>query len=309
MTQDSAVAAIRPITGYDLDRIVALDRMFTGRSRRGFFEKRLAAAAREPRAFVSLAAGSDGAVGGYTMAHLLDGEFGGLAPVAVLDTLGVDPNERGRGAARRLMVALEAELANRGVREIQTQAEWKESDLLRFFAAAGFELAPRLVMIREIDGSAPEGEEDELRDSIPVRSLTEHDLPALIGIDRKVTGRDRSAYYKRKVSEALNETGIRVSLVAETDGQPSGFVMARVDYGEFGRTSPSAAMDTIGINPDFGRRSLGRALMSQLLANLASLRVERVHTQIDWNNLPLLAFLQRLGFLPSQRLSFSRRIG
>jgi ribosomal protein S18 acetylase RimI-like enzyme len=163
----------------------------------------------------------------------------------------------------------------------------------------------------EIDYSMPiEDDLGELsRDRIPVRSMTENDLPVLIEIDRRTTGHDRTSYYERKVAEAMHETGVRVSLVAEIDGRPVGFIMARVDFGEFGRTEPEAVMDTIGVDPDCGGKGVGHALMSQLLANLATLRVERVRTVVEWNDFRLLSFLDRCGFSPSQRIAFRRDIG
>lgn len=162
----------------------------------------------------------------------------------------------------------------------------------------------------EVDFSDPSGDDFEAlsRDRIPVRSMEEGDLAAIIGIDRKITGRDRTSYYRHKMAEAINESGVRVSLVAEVDGQFAGFVMARVDYGEFGRTVAAAVIDTIGVNPAFAHRNVGRALLSQLLTNLASLRAERVYIPLDWDNFGLLAFLKRIGFRPSQRLSFTKRL-
>ena len=91
------------------------------------------------------------------------------------------------------------------------------------------------------------------RDLIPVRSMVEGDLRALVAIDRRITGRDRSAYFERKLEEALRESDVRISLVAELDGRPVGFIMARVDLGEFGRTDSAAIMDTIGVDPDYGK--------------------------------------------------------
>ncbi len=87
------------------------------------------------------------------------------------------------------------------------------------------------------------------RDRVPVRSLVADDLGALIAIDRRITGRGRASYYSRKVEEALEESGIRVSLVAEIERQIAGFIMARVDFGEFGHTEPEAVIDTIGVDP------------------------------------------------------------
>jgi len=142
------------------------------------------------------------------------------------------------------------------------------------------------------------------RDKIPVRSMAEADLRALVTIDRRITGSDRAAYFQRKLAEALTESGVRVSLVAELDSVPVGFIMARVDLGDFGRVETTAVIDTIGVDPDYRNRGVGRALISQLLVNLGTLRVENVLTEVDWQDHDLLAYLDHSGFLPSQRLCF-----
>src|SRR5215472_17292797 len=69
------------------------------------------------------------------------------------------------------------------------------------------------------------------RDKIPVRAMKEGDLPGIVAIDRRITGRDRSDYFKERLAEALFESDMRVSLLAERDGLPVGFIMARVDLG------------------------------------------------------------------------------
>ncbi len=146
------------------------------------------------------------------------------------------------------------------------------------------------------------------RDKVPVRAMKESDLGAMIAIDRRITGRDRSEYFNRKLEEALYESDVRVSLVAERAERPVGFVMARVDLGEFGRFEPTAVLDTIGVDPDYRNQGIGRALLSQLLVNLTTLRIERVRTEIAWRDRELLAFLDRCGFRPSQELCFDRVI-
>jgi ribosomal protein S18 acetylase RimI-like enzyme len=146
------------------------------------------------------------------------------------------------------------------------------------------------------------------RDLIPVRSMVEGDLHSLVAIDRRITARDRSAYFARKLEEALRESDVRISLVAERDGRPVGFIMARVDFGEFGRTESSAIMDTIGVDPDYANRGVGRALVTQLLVNLMTLRVEKVLTEVDWSARDLLGFLDGCGFSPSSYLCFDRNI-
>jgi predicted N-acetyltransferase YhbS len=162
----------------------------------------------------------------------------------------------------------------------------------------------------EIDYSAPPGVDygPLARDRIPVRSMQASDLRALIAIDKRITGRDRAHYFEQKLDEALHESDVRVSLVAELGGTPVGFIMARVDLGEFGRMEPAAIMDTIGVDPDYGEHGVGRALLSQLLVNLRTLRVEKILTQLDWTDRELLGFLDHCGFRASPRLCFDRVI-
>lgn len=162
----------------------------------------------------------------------------------------------------------------------------------------------------EIDYSDPGGDDfDALaRDRVLVRSMTMDDLRALIAIDRRITGHDRSAYYQRKLVETMDESAVRVSLVAELDDHPVGFIMARVDFGEFGHTEPEAVIDTIGVDPNFTQKDVGKAMMSQLLGNLRSLQVEQVRTEVAWNAFGLLAFLDNCGFVPAQRIAFHRTV-
>lgn len=163
----------------------------------------------------------------------------------------------------------------------------------------------------ELDFSDPSGDAyDALsRDRVPVRSMKDGDLPAIIEIDKAITGEDRSAYLEHHVQEALALSGIRVSLVAEQEsGKPVGFMMARVDFGEFGRAEPEAVIDTLGVDPLYAHHGVGTALMSQLLANLKTLRVERVRTGVRWNDYALLRFLENCGFKPSQRLALRKRL-
>lgn len=152
-------------------------------------------------------------------------------------------------------------------------------------------------------GSPPSPDFDPLaRDRFPIRAMKENDRRALIEIDRLITGQDRSDYFDRKLEEALYESDVRVSLVADLDDEVVGFAMARVDFGEFGRIGPVAVLDTIGVRPDFRSQGVGRALLSQLFMNLMSLRVETIRTEIDWDDHGLLAFVDRCGFRPSQQL-------
>lgn len=134
-----------------------------------------------------------------------------------------------------------------------------------------------------------------------IRSLDASDADAVSRIDRHLTGRDRSGYLAQKIDEVLNQSGIRVSLVAERDGLVVGFIMARLDRGEFGRTATTAVVDTIGVDP--GSPGAGSALLAQLCANLDSLRVDGISTMVKWDDTGLIDFLSKSGFAPAPRLA------
>ncbi len=320
---------IKPLCADDLENVIAIDTAITGNSRRGFFEKRLTAALEQPGDYIYVGLHEGEKLTGYAIAKLVEGEFGQPGAKASFDAIGVDPGHQGKGAGDQLLREVEEILIHKGVAELTSQVEWSDPGILRFFIHAGFGLAPRVVLTRdtsaitlndepdyddveplEIDHSAPESDDPAAlsTDRIPVRSMEESDLGAIIKIDRNVIGNDRSAYYKRKQNEVLHQSGIRVSLVAELEGFVVGFIMARVDFGEFGRTSAEAVMDTLAVNPDYQGQGIGQALMARLMANLAILRVDNVRTEINWNDTALITYLDATGFAPSQTLVLKRKL-
>lgn len=161
-----------------------------------------------------------------------------------------------------------------------------------------------------LDEDEDEGQdEDRLpRDRMPIRSLKADDLTAIVRIDRKITGRERTSYYERKMKEVLEESGIRVSVVGEIDGFVAGFIMARVDFGEFGRTEPVAVIDVIGVDPAYRNQGVGSALLSQLMTNLDVLMIETVRSTVYWDDYDVLSFLGSKGFKPCERIGFTRKI-
>ncbi len=138
------------LSAVHLDRVVAIDRAHTGSSRRRFFEKRFAAAESNPDDFVLLGIMRGGALRGFAIARVLHGEFGREEDVAVLDAVGVETESQDRGIGHKLMDELVATLRQKGVRSLHSQAKWVNYDLLRFFEASGFELAPRFILERSV---------------------------------------------------------------------------------------------------------------------------------------------------------------
>lgn len=327
--------AIRPLKREDLDAVVAIDAAIEGRSRRDYFERRLGAALREPARHAQFAATDERGLAGYILARVLTGEFGRPHPGLRLEIVGVRPDIKGKGVGAELLHALGNYAQRHHYAEVRTTAAWNDRAMLRWLAAMGFTLAPYQVVDCAVEGGAyrgarddaislpaghgpgheinygtPEGNDFEklARDTADVRSMTPGDLREIVRIDRLNIGRDREAYIKGNLAEAMGDSAIRVSLTARLDGAIVGFLMARADFGDFGRAEPVAIIDTLGVDPEYAHRGVGHALVSQLFANLGALKVERVETVVAHDNLPLLGFFYDVGFAPSRRLTFVKRI-
>ncbi|MEI8257371.1 MAG: GNAT family N-acetyltransferase [Deltaproteobacteria bacterium] len=336
MKKFSEGVTARRMTPADLDAVVAIDAAIVGRSRRGYFERRLQAALTDPKLHVQFAIDREGTLAGYLLARRLVGEFGRTEPAVRLEVIGVRPGDQGLGLGDALLDTLASWAAEHEVRLIRTQASWRDHGMLRFFDHSGFDLARHQVMdcevqvasrildrepdesrnvesspSREIDYGTPAADHYETlaRDRVDVRLLTIADAAEVARIDRHLTGRDRTTYIDLAVREAIEGSAVRVSLTARSGGLFVGFVMAKADFGDYGRTEPVAVIDILGVDPAFAHHGIGTALLSQLFVNLSALGVERVETIVSRENFNLLSFLYRVGFGPSQRLGFERRVG
>ncbi len=139
----------RPLAADDLERVIDIDAQFVGRRRDGFFRKRLEAALADQGGFAYLACDVEGALQGYLLARLQDGEYGAAGRSASMDAIGVDSTSGRQGLGRSLLAALDEILRHKGIGEVYTQAEWSNIAMLRFFAGTNFSLAPRHILERD----------------------------------------------------------------------------------------------------------------------------------------------------------------
>jgi predicted N-acetyltransferase YhbS len=335
ITATEQALTIRALTRDDLAPVVAIDAAIEGRWRRNYVERRLAAALREPALHAQFAACDAKGLVGYILARVLEGEFGRSEPGLRLEMVGVRPDARGHGVGTRLFQVLGDWARRHGIRDLRTSAGWRDAEMLGWLDAMGFRLAESLILDADLAeakpaslaegaitlpaGHGPGGEinfggaeandnERLAREQPEVRPMQSEDLREIVRIDHAITGRDRSSYIAAQLKEAMGDSALRVSLAARVDGAIVGFVMARADLGDFGRTEPVAVLDTIGVDPEYAHRGIGHVLLNQLFANLSALQVERVETVLKAADLPLLGFFQSAGFKPSQRLAFMRRL-
>ncbi len=146
-----SATSVRPLKNADLSRVVEIDQQSGGTSRKGYFEKRLAAHLADPDNYLSIGAEQGGKLIGFLLAHIQNGEFGAEKIIAVLDAIGVDPGTQRSGVGHQLLAQMKSDMKQRGAVEIQSQADWGVTAMLDFFSREGFRLAPKLVLERDTD--------------------------------------------------------------------------------------------------------------------------------------------------------------
>lgn len=141
---------IRTLDWQDVARLVRMDERSTGRNRRTWYEGKLKRALEESDLKISLGAEMDGILVGAVLGALHFGEFGLPEPVAVLDTILVDHDFRGRGVATAMLDQLVKNLEALGIEQVRTEVAWNDRDLVGFLGKNGFGPARRLVLERSL---------------------------------------------------------------------------------------------------------------------------------------------------------------
>ena len=160
-------------------------------------------------------------------------------------------------------------------------------------------------------------------DKVKIRVLSENDLDAVVRIDRKVLGRDRRRFWKRKI--AYSDIYPRPALVAEVDGKVVGFILGYVSGWEFGVPDSVGWIDTLGVDPAYQRQGIGRLLFDALIEVFKNTGREKmseaieeektkiegvdiVYTLVSWDRMDLLQFYHAMGFKKGDVLNLELKI-
>lgn len=141
---------VRLLQAKDLEQVVRIDRNVSGSDRQLYMQHALDEALRDSAIRISLAAIKDGTVAGFVMARADLGDFGRAEPVAVLDTIDVDPGHAHGGIGRALLSQLFVNLQALRIERVETMVAADNLGLLRFFYGVGFEPAQRLALVKPL---------------------------------------------------------------------------------------------------------------------------------------------------------------
>jgi ribosomal protein S18 acetylase RimI-like enzyme len=96
------------------------------------------------------------------------------------------------------------------------------------------------------------------------------------------------------------------SFVAEQeDGTVVGFVIGELFIGEYG-ISQEATLVTIGVDPDYQNKGIGKKLIDEFVGHLRSLGARKISTLVDSTNSTMMHFFTTNLFTSSKTVNLER---
>ncbi len=145
--------------------------------------------------------------------------------------------------------------------------------------------------------------------TIKIRLMRAEDFNSVLEIERKVLGVSRPEYYKLKFERLVQSRDyVPTSLIAEEQGKVIGFIMGELYRGEYGIDQEKASLDTIGVDPEYKRRGVGKQLITEFMGHLRSLGVKKINTLVSWDDSELIRFFSANHFSPSRTINLDRSL-
>ena len=143
----------------------------------------------------------------------------------------------------------------------------------------------------------------EQEGNLVLRPLREADIPSIITIDERISGRAKPEYWRSKLGQYMTEAASGhaaaedvLARVAEMDGEVVGFMLGEIRRWEFGQ--PFCGWITaLGIEPDHQRLGVGRRLLAELLDYYREKELHEIRTIVEWPDGDLLKFFHSMGFV------------
>ena len=134
--------------------------------------------------------------------------------------------------------------------------------------------------------------------SITVRRMRTQDGDAVLRINEKITGRPHEAQWESRIIEHLSANPLGC-LVAEEEGTIVGFILGSIRGWEFG-IPKTGWIEIVGVDPEFHKKGVAKALIGKLHLYFRNHNVERVMTMVNWNDGGLVSFFRAVGFERSE---------
>ena len=104
----------------------------------------------------------------------------------------------------------------------------------------------------------------ELVQGLQIRTITDKDLPAIVEVDKRITGRERVSRDRAAASSHFWTYYPPLSFVGEFKGKVAGFVIGTIGGPEL--SLPMCAwINIVGVDPEYQGQGVGKALVEHFI--------------------------------------------
>ena len=136
--------------------------------------------------------------------------------------------------------------------------------------------------------------------AVEIREATTHDLPALLGMMRRLAEHPPAIPFDEGEVRAALETFLANADLGQAwllwqDEKPLGYVILTLGY-SFEFRGRDAFIDELYVEPEFRRMGLGRRTMEFVEEKARAMDVNALHLEVDRGNDPAVELYRRTGF-------------
>jgi predicted N-acetyltransferase YhbS len=140
--------------------------------------------------------------------------------------------------------------------------------------------------------------------SVKIRNMEPEDIESILEIDRKISGMRRTITYRDLITGDLGGE-LDLSFIAETDGNITGFILARRSYiGD--PITETGLIQILGVEPDFQARGIATGLVNAVMEKCRERHLRTVKVMANERDSELSRLFSHLGFHRGRLVEFTR---
>ncbi len=140
-------------------------------------------------------------------------------------------------------------------------------------------------------------------ENLQIRKIDKNDAEAIQRIRNLISENDSDIDLKKIVDQQT--TGLNI--VALIDDKVVGYMISNVLHAGFG-LDKSAWIISMGVDPDFMGRGVGKKLANKILETYKSQKIKYAFSSVAWDSIDLLSFFKTLGFERSEFINLRKKL-
>jgi len=131
-------------------------------------------------------------------------------------------------------------------------------------------------------------------ENLQIRKINAEDASDIGSIQAAITKSPSNIDFRQIIEEQVRKDE-DASFVAEIGGKVVGYMISYIVFGGFG-LEKSAWIATVGVDPKFMGRGIGKRLAEEILAVYRKKGINDIYTSVRWDSADLLSFFKTMGF-------------